>query len=430
MIHLSAYRPAWSPPTVWSNRTLNLDICGECLEKMSATLRAKVAVTKWEVSGSQYLTHVFCDCCKCFLQMYEQKSRLSFLFELKKQMESSPEAVEGLVMASAAYPTVPAEQNTIECWDTNLAMGGFSTQLSERILTALERSGVPPRTTATSPFTRGFRSAEAKALVYSSLTSSERLDVCPACHDRMSAALLGLMRLQPVSVLGLSMPHAFCDVCRAFVQPRGPRSRLGLIVDLKPTLEALPAGLGQDVVTSIVQSTASAAAAAAAQPMAPGQNNLSAWADNLVKAGFSPALVPRVLEALRQGGVVPYASQEQNSMASLAFAFSSSPSETQSQSQSQSQSQWTMPAARMPHASSFSQSLSQPPVSASASASAAASVFFSPAQAPPPPGQMSFGMHHAACYAQSLSQPAFSPPSFGQQQQAQGQGQGQGQGPF
>jgi len=71
-----------------------------------------------------------------------------------------------------------------------------------------------------------------------------------------------------------------------------PRSRLGLLVDLKPVFEALPADIGPQVIHDLVESTAQATMAK--------EYTIQMWLRDLEMAGFAASLSERIIASLPQ----------------------------------------------------------------------------------------------------------------------------------
>jgi hypothetical protein len=118
---------------------------------------------------------------------------------------------------------------------------------------------------------------------------SINIDVCPPCYERMTLGLKNVLQLSTGECV--SHPYLFCDFCRNFLQVDGePRSRLGLLIDLKPAFEALPEGAGPQAIRSLVESTSHAKMAH--------DYSTQMWLRDLAMAGFTASLSERIVASL------------------------------------------------------------------------------------------------------------------------------------
>ena len=155
--------------------------------------------------------------------------------------------------------------------------------------------GLPPASSAptwgqpgySTHFIRAFGGTP--ALAYSN--RDKNIDVCPSCYHKMAAAVKTVLALQPTHAsLATQQPHLFCDCCREYMQAdTKPRSRLGLLVDLRSAFEALPPSITQEAIDGLVDATIHGD---------PCSFTADIWKTNMEMGGFSPALVYRIVASL------------------------------------------------------------------------------------------------------------------------------------
>ena len=117
------------------------------------------------------------------------------------------------------------------------------------------------------------------------------IDVCPSCYSKMAAAVKTVLALQPTQAnQATQQPHLFCDCCRGYMQAdTKPRSRLGLLIDLRKAFEALPPSIEQSAIDGLVDATIHGD---------PCSFTADVWRSNLGMGGFSPVLVDRIVASL------------------------------------------------------------------------------------------------------------------------------------